>query len=101
MPEFVHARNHRVHDANVTQGRGPKNGSKLGLENIGILKAEPDGTASQEGVFLFLKPKALGELVTSDIESADDDGMRFCALGDEAVVLKLLLLIGRLLAVEI
>ena len=80
---------------------GPEDGTQLCLEDLGIIQAEADSSAAQERVFLMTEIEALGRLVPSDVERADDDSMRGDPLGHMTVHGVLLLLIGRYRSVEI
>ncbi len=52
LEQFVHARDHRIHQLDVADDARPEDGAKLILEDPGILQAEPDGAETKERIVL-------------------------------------------------
>ena len=92
---------HGEHDAHVAVGRGPEQGPELGLEEVPAGQADADGAVTEGGVVLVVQLHIVHGLVGADVAGADDDLLRGKALKDLLVRLELVVLGGKVLAVEV
>ena len=99
--QFFNAGDHWIHDAHISNSRRAEDGSQLRLEDLRVLQAEANCSATKKRILLMLQFQAFRGFVSSDVQSSDDDRIGSGSLGDEAIVLVLLGFIGRLAAVQV
>ena len=92
LPDLVHPRHQRQHELDVPPHRGPEDGPDLGTEHLRLVEAHPDRAPAEEGVRFEGRLEGRRELVSTQVEGADDHGPVGERRGDPAEVLGLLVL---------
>ena len=91
--QFLHTRNHRVHELHVPMRARSEDRTQLGPEKLLPLETEPDRAPSQERIHLLRHLQVRNELVTPDVQGADDRRVRPGRLRHRPVGLILRLLV--------
>ena len=100
--QFIQAGDHWKHDFHVADGAGSENGAQLGLENVMIPEAKPDGPPTKKWVQLVADAYwSTSQFVATQIKCSNNQGVRPDTFRDVSINFVLLLLAGQSVAVQI
>src|SRR5712664_1078649 len=92
---------HRQHDLERTEGRGPRQCAELDAEDFRMREAQADAPDAQERIQLTLWRQARDGLVAAGVQGPDGDGLSRCPLDQATIEPVLRFLVGQgSLAVE-
>ena len=86
---LVHGGDQRQHQLDIVTGGCAKDGAYLGTEHLRLIETYPDGAPSEERIGFHRSLERRGELVSPQIEGANDHGVIGEGEGDSAEVLGL------------
>ena len=100
LKQFLQARNHRVHQFDISMGAGAQDGPKLVAKNLLLLQAEANSSPTQKRIHLIGHLQMRQKFVAAQVERSDDDRVGFEGRGHFFVGLILLFLSGQYFPVD-
>src|SRR6266704_5652095 len=81
LSDFTNARYHREHHPYIAGCTGAQDGAELHFEDFPMLQTKPDCTPSQDWIHLIPRFDRARDLITTEIERANDQRVRQHAPG--------------------